>query len=326
MPSAVGTISSCACEPGVGGEVEAVADLDALDRLDAHQRAGQPRVEPAVPVHVRAEARRQAVHDHLDDAAEGVAVLVGLVDLGDHRLAGVGVEAAHRVGVERVHVGRGRDRAGRGLGGADRDDVRDHLDAERLLQERRATAPSATRAAVSRAVARSRIGRASSKSYFCMPTRSAWPGRGRVSGGVAGQRLELGLVDRVGGHHLLPLGPLGVADPDRDRAAEGAAVPHPAEELDLVLLELHPGAAAVAEAASRERVDDVLRRDLDVGGQTFEDGDQGRAVGLAGSEPTQHAGQSVTERSRLRQPYHAPTAGPASTPTTAPTSMNGPNG
>ena len=36
-----------------------------------------------------------------------------------------------------------------------------------------ATAPSATRAAVSRADARSRIGRASSHPYFCMPTRSA---------------------------------------------------------------------------------------------------------------------------------------------------------
>ncbi len=43
-----------------------------------------------------------------------------------------------------------------------------------------ATRPRATRAAVSRALARSRIGRASSKPYFCMPTRSAWPGRGRV--------------------------------------------------------------------------------------------------------------------------------------------------
>ena len=55
-----------------------------------------------------------------------------------------------------------------------------------------------------------------------------------------------------------------------------------------VLLELHPGAAAVAEPAARERVDDVGRRHLDVGGQTLEDGDEGRAVGLARSEPTQH--------------------------------------
>ncbi len=48
----------------------------------------------------------------------------------------------------------------------------------------RATVPSATRAAVSRAEARSRTGRASSKPYFCMPARSAWPGRGRVRGAL----------------------------------------------------------------------------------------------------------------------------------------------
>ena len=48
----------------------------------------------------------------------------------------------------------------------------------------RATAPRATRAAVSRALARSRTGRASSKPYFCIPTRSACPGRGRVRGAL----------------------------------------------------------------------------------------------------------------------------------------------
>ena len=47
-----------------------------------------------------------------------------------------------------------------------------------------AMAPRATRAAVSRALARSSTGRASSKPYFCMPARSAWPGRGRVSGAL----------------------------------------------------------------------------------------------------------------------------------------------
>ena len=47
-----------------------------------------------------------------------------------------------------------------------------------------ATTPSATRVAVSRAEARSSTGRASSKPYFCMPVRSACPGRGRVSGAL----------------------------------------------------------------------------------------------------------------------------------------------
>ena len=53
----------------------------------------------------------------------------------------------------------------------------------------RATAPSATRAAVSRALARSKIARASSRSYFCMPTKSAWPGRGRVKGALRARSL-----------------------------------------------------------------------------------------------------------------------------------------
>ncbi len=44
-----------------------------------------------------------------------------------------------------------------------------------------AHAPAATLAAVSRAEARSSTSRASSKPYFCMPARSAWPGRGCVS-------------------------------------------------------------------------------------------------------------------------------------------------
>ena len=49
-------------------------------------------------------------------------------------------------------------------------------------KKRFATSPSATRAAVSRALARSKIGRASVCEYFCIPARSACPGRGRVSG------------------------------------------------------------------------------------------------------------------------------------------------
>ena len=53
----------------------------------------------------------------------------------------------------------------------------------------RATAPNATRAAVSRALARSKIARASSKSYFCIPTKSACPGRGRVRGALRARSL-----------------------------------------------------------------------------------------------------------------------------------------
>jgi hypothetical protein len=75
-----------------------------------------------------------------------------------------------------------------------------------------AAAPAATRAAVSRALARSSTGRASAKPYFCMPVRSAWPGRGRVRGtplparAASGSATGSGLITSVHlGHSLLAM-------------------------------------------------------------------------------------------------------------------------
>ena len=138
------------------------------------RRGGELGVEAAIPVHVRAEARRHAVGEHLDDAAERVAVFVGAIDLGDH---------------ERADVAGSKQRSGSassastssGVGSGDPSGTRtvpiESVWVTRRMpsspRNARATAPSATRAAVSRALARSSTLRASSKSYFCMPTRSA---------------------------------------------------------------------------------------------------------------------------------------------------------
>ncbi len=74
-----------------------------------------------------------------------------------------------------------------------------------------ATLPAATRAAVSRADARSSTSRASAKPYFCMPARSAWPGRGRVRtrSGVPGS----GDISSVHfGHSVLAIS-IAIGDP-----------------------------------------------------------------------------------------------------------------
>ncbi len=73
---------------GTAGRREAQADFDALDRLHGHHRLSQPAVELAIPLGVRAQAEGHAVHLHLDDAAERVAVLAGAIDqLLDRRVA-----------------------------------------------------------------------------------------------------------------------------------------------------------------------------------------------------------------------------------------------
>ena len=264
--------------PAGAGELEAVAHLDALDGLDAHQGAGEPGVDPAVPVGVRAEPGRQAVDDDLDDAAEGVAVLVGGVDLGHHRGAGVGVEAAHRVGVQGLQVvAQGHD-AGRRAHGAELDDVRHERGPGGLLHE---------------------LGGDLAERHACGGLAGAGPLEHRAGFveavllhadevGVAGTRtrercapLEPGQrlgVDRIGRHDLLPLGPLAVADAQRDRAAERGAVADAADDLQVVGLEAHPGTASVAQATAGERGLDVLAGHPDARRQSFEDGDECGAV------------------------------------------------
>ena len=62
-----------------------------------------------------------------------------------------------------------------------------------------------------------------------------------------------------------------------------------AEELDVVALEAHAGAAAEPEAAAGELVADLLDGDGQARGQTLDHHREGGAVGLTGGQVTQHA-------------------------------------
>ncbi len=160
-------------------------------------------------------------------------------------------------------------------------DVAQHRDVQ-MGESALATAPAATRAAVSRAEARSRTSR-------------------RVVEAVLLHAREVG-VTRTGlgqrrrratgcGRHLLgPLagGPFAVAHQDGERAPERAPVPDAAEELDLVLLEPHARPAAVAEAAARQLIGDVVDQDGKTGGQALDGDHQRRSVRLARRQVPQH--------------------------------------
>ena len=81
---------------------------------------------------------------------------------------------------------------------------------------RLATAPTATRAVVSRALARSRTFRTSSNPYLIAP------GQVGVAGPHPRDAFDLGL-DRLDGHLLGPVHPVAVLHPERDRRAERVA-------------------------------------------------------------------------------------------------------
>ena len=286
--------------------VEPVAQRHALDRLDAHQRTGQPGVQPPVPVDVAAQPRRQSVGEDLDDTAEGVTVLLRRVDLGHHGGARGRVEAADRVGVQPLDVVRFGPDAVRGGRTADGDDVGDQPGTDGLGEERlghRAQRDPGRRLPGARAL-QHRTGVVEPVLLHAGEVRVPRSRSGqRGVAGEAGQGLGR---HRVGAHDLLPLRPLGVADPDGDRAALGEPVPHAAEQLDVVALEGHPRAAAVAEPTPRERVGEVVGRDRDPGGQPFEGGEQGRAVRLPRGQPAQHAPNPRRRGRTHRWPARSP--------------------
>jgi hypothetical protein len=61
-----------------------------------------------------------------------------------------------------------------------------------------------------------------------------------------------------------------------------------AENGDNILLELHPGTAAVAKTAARQGIGDLPAGEFNTGGDAFDYSDQCRTMGLTGSQPTQH--------------------------------------
>ena len=267
-------------------------------------------------MHVRAQARRQPGDDDLDDPTQGVAVLVGGVDLGDHRGRPLGLEGAHRVGVERLDVVGGRQRGVVGhRGPADGDGVRHQADAVGLLQEPRGHLaeghPGRGLAGRGALEHRARVVEGVLLHADQVGVARPRPGERPVAGDlllgvdVVGRGERVG-VDRVGAHHRLPLGPLRVADPDGDRRPQRQAVPHPAEELDLVLLELHPGAAAVAQPPARQGAGDVGRGDLDARGQAIDGRDERGPVRLPSGQPAQHGSNPSTRASATREPGQDP--------------------
>ena len=274
------------------GQLEAVAHLDALDRLDAHQRPGQPAVEAPVPVHVRAEAGRQAVHDHLDDAAEGVAVLAGgRRSRATIRAAVSRVEAAHRVGVDACQVRRLRARSRRA--------PRRAPSSTTWLRHRGAGTPAAgtpwrpRRARPGRRSPGRRPARGSGGPRRSRTSASRRGRRARVAAGSAG-RCAPGRPAPSGSTGsaaitFCPLGPLGVADLDRHRAAQGRAVPHAADDARPRPARTSSGRRGRSPAgAAPGRARDVGGGHRDVGGQALEDPDEGGSVRLPRSQPSEH--------------------------------------
>ena len=94
--------------------------------------------------------------------------------------------------------------------------------------------------------------------------------------------LRLGGVDVPHAHRRFPVLEIAIADDDRDRRAERLAAANAADDLDLIVLDLHPPAAPVAVLAPRHVAIDPLTVEPHARRHAGDDDRQLRAVRLAG--------------------------------------------
>ena len=289
--------------PGLAGVCERVADLDALHGLDAHGRGRQASVQAQPGLGVRAETGRAAEGADLDDAAERVAVGRRLVDRGEHALLARRDRSSRSRSRGRVRRPPRRLRpapASTSPTASTRPKTAMPSSASRPF----VIAPTATRAEVSRAEARSSTLRTSSSSYFMTPERSAWPGRGSCTLRLrrAATSASSSSRDRPRAHGGAPVGVVAVAHDQRQRPAEREAVAHAAEDLDVVLLDALPRAAAVAGLTPRQIGADRVVVEREPRGQAGDDrGDPG-TVRLAGGDVAQlHGAERRTSQSCRRR-------------------------
>src|SRR5271170_314359 len=90
------------------------------------------------------------------------------------------------------------------------------------------------------------------------------------------------------GQLFFPVFPVAIGDLDGDGRADGLAVAHAGEDVDLVGLDLHAAAAAVALLAAPELAVDEVDIDSEAGGQARDERDEGFAVRLSGGFKTDH--------------------------------------
>ena len=244
------------------------------------QGLGQEGVEAAVPVDVAAQPDRHPVAEHLHHPAQRVAVLGRALDLLDHRLLVGRVVDPHRRLVDARQVGHRRPAGGLRHHRSHLDHVRQDGDVEVPEQ--------GLGAGAGRHPGGRLPGRGPLEHVACVGEAVLLhPGQVGVPGPGAGERLLR--PPRSGGHLLLPLGPLRVADLERHRRPEGAAVADAAQDGELVLLEAHPGPPAVAQPAPGQLGLDLRGGDPQPCGQSLDGDEQGPSVGFAGGEEAEHA-------------------------------------
>ena len=267
---------------------ESVANFNALDGLNPHERTGKPRVQSAIPVHVAAEPHGDSVCQYFDYTTYGVARLMSIGDLVIHCGTGRRVKTAKRILVNSVDITVSWQLGAiRNTDWSHCDGMRHRRNAE-FAQERFG---DCTECNASCSFSRRRAFENRSGFVEAVLLHSDEVGVARSGAGecCASPTFKNGRFYRVGTHHLLPLGPLRIANAKCHWSAHGETVSNPTADVQLILFEFHASATPEAKSAASQITLDLIAHYRHTRWQTLDNGNEFWAVGFPCSEPTKHA-------------------------------------
>ena len=270
--------------PEAGRALRGEADFDSLHGLHGNDGLRQAAIQTRIPRHMRSQPHGDAARHHLENAADGIAGAVRLVDHCFHADLGFRVHAAEqdfRPAAESGNLIPG----GRALEphGAHGNHVAQHLDAE-FAQQRLGQRAHGH--------ARRRFAGAGALQNVARVMEIVLDGARQV--GMAGPRprhrlaLVIGALGRFHGKRLSPVLPIPIADQDGHGRADGAGMADAGHDQGAVLLDLHAAAAAVALLAAPQLVVDGAQRYGYAGGKPCERRHEALAMGLSGGLKAQH--------------------------------------
>jgi hypothetical protein len=262
-----------------GRRDEPVADLHALDRLDAHQRRGQLRVQPTVPVDVGAQARRQPKARTSTTPPRVSPSSVRRFHLGHHRaprLQGPACAPGRRQ-VPRPDPARQVGTPYQTASRADGDRVRDQRDSVGLPQKGRGHSSQSDpgRRLTRRGPLQDRAGVVEPVLLHAHQVGVTGTRRGsavlfRAISCVAPTSVAAARAsgrDRIRAHHRLPLGPLGVADRGSPAATRWSRHDGPRRGSSTASCSNSSGRPGQSRAGDEHGRGDVGGGDLDARGQ-----------------------------------------------------------
>lgn len=266
---------------GFGGG-DTASDLHGLDGLETHDRLCEQTVEPLVPVGVRANARRQAVRDDLEDAADGVSGTEDLIDFTFHALLGLGIDAVEKNGFFLREINEILPYIGAvKLCLTDADDVRQDFDAEFAEKHLGERSASDARRGFTR--------RSAFEDVACIGKVILQGARKiGVAGTRRGHRLMLFGIAGLDGQDLFPVLPVAVGDLHGNRRTDGFAMAYAGEDMGCIAFDAHAPATSVALLATPEFVREKLLVDGNTCGETAEEGDERLTVALTSCRKSKH--------------------------------------